>query len=141
MVLVVRWQTALPIKQAMLKMKYGAEATTSEEAKKVLESGTGLYVITVAGLGQGMLRGETDAVKKALLEQTSLSAKGKDELKPTDIQMGRAGRGMDLYFVFPKKVEFAVEDKEIEFTTKFGTINVKQKFRLKDMVFNGKLSL
>jgi hypothetical protein len=34
-----------------------------------------------------------------------------------------------------------VEDKEIEFATKLEAISIKQKFKLKDMVFDGKLAL
>ncbi len=137
----VRWQTALPIKQALIKKKYGAEAGTSDEAKKALEAKENWYVIAVAGIGRGMVQGDGEKIKRELLEQTSLGAKGKEELKPADIQMGRADRSLELYFVFPRKTEFSEDDKEIEFATKLGGTTLKQKFRLKDMMYNGKLAL
>jgi hypothetical protein len=34
-----------------------------------------------------------------------------------------------------------LDDKEIEFSSKVGTIALKQKFKLKDMAVNGKLEL
>ena len=34
-----------------------------------------------------------------------------------------------------------MDDKEVEFSTRLGQTMVKQKFHLKDMVFNGKLDL
>lgn len=145
--LVVRWQTALPVKQALVKMKYGSEVTTSPEAKKILDSEEKAYVIAVSGVGPAMMGqgmrggGDPEAMKKALLEQTSLAVKGKDEVKPTAVQFGRVGRGFEVYFVFQKKDEFSMDDKEIEFVTRLGPVQVKQKFRLKDMVYNGKLAL
>ncbi len=33
------------------------------------------------------------------------------------------------------------EDRKVEFVTKIGSIKVKRKFKLKDMVYNGKLEL
>jgi hypothetical protein len=139
---VVRWQTALPVKQALVKMKYGAEVSTSEEAKKILAADASTaYVIAITGIGSSMVRGDAEAIKKDLIEHTSLAVKGKDEIKPADIQLGRAPKGIEVYFVFPKKVEFSLDDKDVEFATKLGPATIKQKFRLKDMVYNGKLAL
>jgi hypothetical protein len=44
-------------------------------------------------------------------------------------------------FLFPKTVAIDMDDKEVEFSTKLGQTIVKTKFKLKDMVFNGKLDL
>ena len=54
------------------------------------------------------------------------------------------GRGFappfDVYLIFPK--DFAVEaDKEIEFSTKLGKMQIRKKFKLKDMMYNGKLEM
>jgi hypothetical protein len=140
MIVVVRWESALPVTHAKLKMKYGSEVSTSDEAKKALDAGEmKFYVIAVAGAARSVARGQPEEIKKALMEQTTLSAKGKEELKPVDIQ--RSQRGGDLLFIFPKKTEFSVEDKEVEFATRFESVSIKQKFKLKDMVYNGKLAL
>jgi hypothetical protein len=139
--LVVRWQNALPVKQALVRLKYGSETATSPDAKKALESGENVYVIAVTGVARNMLAANPESIKKALIDRTTLAAKGKDELKPTDIQFGRADRSFEVYFVFPKKTEFVVDDKEVEFSTRFENITVKQKFRLKDMLYDGKLAL
>jgi hypothetical protein len=48
---------------------------------------------------------------------------------------------LELYMVFPKTDPIALEDKEVEFVAKVGENTIKQKFRLKDMVFNNKLEL
>lgn len=139
---VIRWQSALPVKQALMRAKYGNEVATSPEAKKFLESTEPNYVIGLSGLSLAMLRTDPEELKKALMEKTSLSAKGKDPLKPSDIQFTRSGERADSYFVFPKTAAFTLDDKEVEFSTKIGTLPpMKYKFHLKEMVYNGKLEL
>jgi len=137
---IVRWQTALPVRQAMIKLKYGSEATTSPEAKKALESDDRIYAIAVIGVPPMVVRG-TDDMKKALMAQTVLSAKGKDELKAADVQFGKANNKIEAYFIFQRKVEFTADDKEIEFSTKFQSVSIRQRFRVKDMMYDGKLAL
>jgi hypothetical protein len=134
-----RWQTALPVKQAFVRIKFGAETATSPDAKKLLEREETNYSIVLSGPFAGLMRaGSPESVKKGIIDATSLSAKGKDAGKPTDVEIGPK----DMLFTFPRSAAaFTVDDKEVDFSTKLGEIEVKYKFKLKDMVFNGKLEM
>jgi len=44
-------------------------------------------------------------------------------------------------FLFPKTTTFTADDKELEFSTKFDKTALKYKFKLKDMVFQGKVEM
>jgi hypothetical protein len=134
--LVVSWRTALPLRQAFLKKKFGAEAGTSPDAKKLLEEPQKFYIIVVAGLPARMGRGGEE-LKEMLLKNTSLSIKGKEPIVPEDLQSS----GTTAIFLFPKTVAIDVDDKEVEFSTRLGQTIVKTRFKLKEMVFNGKLDL
>ena len=136
----IRWQSALPVKQALVKMKYGKEAGTSPEAKQILAAAEPEYVVVVAGLNRGMVRGDADKVKEAMMAATELVVKGKEPIKPDNFRLVGQGK-MDAIFAFPKTNPITEDDKEVEFICKIGTMSLKQKFRLKDMVFNGKLEL
>jgi hypothetical protein len=150
---VLRWQSALPVKQALARVKYGAEATTSTEAKEALDRQETAYVIVASGGAlRSAFRGDPEAIRKALIDQTRLSVKGKEPLKPADVQVGTSGAGgargrggpppaIEIYFLFPKSTPLTVDDKEVEFATKIGDLALKNKFQLKNMVFNGKLEL
>ncbi len=49
---------------------------------------------------------------------------------------------MEVLFVFPRTTPFTVDDQEVEFATKLGRCRaLKYKFKLKDMVYNGKLEM
>jgi hypothetical protein len=138
--LLVSCRSALPVRQALAKVKYGAEAATSPDAKKLVEDPQQYYIISVAGL-PAYLQPRDDEAKQALIKQSSLSVKGKDSLAPVDIQFAPDGRNLDVDFIFPRMVQFTAEDKEIEFAAKATGLAIKQKFNLKNMVINGKLEL
>ncbi len=135
------WESSLPVRQARVKAKYGSEAATSPEAKKIIDQDPNMYVIAVVGPALRAMAGRggesPEEMKKAVMEQTSLSVKGKDPIKCSNIQVGRA----DALFFFPKTTPLTLDDKDVEFSTRIGQIPVKYKFHVKDMVFNGKLDL
>jgi hypothetical protein len=135
--IVARWQSSLPIRQAFVRLKYGAEAGKSDDAKKYLEKEQTAYELVLSGPLQPFLRGKPEDVAKSLGEVTFLSTKEKGALKPTSIEVGK----MDILIAFPKSMPYTVDDKEVEFSTKLGTSTVKIKFRLKDMVYSGKLEM
>lgn len=140
MILTVSWHTALPVREAVAKTKYGAEAGTSAEAKKMVEEEQKYYGILVSGLPGGSGRGG-ERMRDALLKNTTLSVKGKDPIAVSDVQSGGNEQKPVVLFLFPRTTPISVDDKEVEFSTRFGSMIVRQKFHLKDMVFNGKLEL
>lgn len=138
--LIIRWQSAPTVEQALVKAKYGAEAATNADAQKQLQPQDEYYVIWVAGL-PGNVRPRDEDAKKALLAVTTLSAKDKDAITATDVVFNAPARTADAHFLFPRKAAFSADDKEVDFATKFGKNAVKTKFNLKAMVVNGKLGL
>ena len=143
----VVWRTALPIRQA-------------------LENEQAVSVVLVSGF-PGMFRGDAADTTK-LLADTTLKVKGKPDIHPTEIQLtggaapagkggpggpggpgggkggakgGGGGGNFDLIMIFPKNAGLTVDDKELEFNTKVGKMSIRKKFKLKEMVYNGKLEM
>jgi hypothetical protein len=139
--IVARWQSALPLKQALVRLKYGAEGVSSADAKEVLDRTETTYVITLTGPLGAVLKGTPDNLKAGLMDVTTLSAHGKAPIKPTELQVNMSPKGQEVIFAFPRTTPFTVDDKEIDLTTKLGVLPVKYKFKPKEMVFNGKLEL
>ena len=141
----VRWQSALPLRQAQVRAKYGAEGSSSEQAKQFLAQEQNVYVIGVFGLPTG--EGGVEQAKREALAQTTLSAKGKPALRPirVDANFGTTsatgGRLMDVYFTFPRTEPFAATDKDVELSTTVDSLSVRCVFHLKDMMFGGNLAL
>ena len=163
----VVWRTALPIRQALARLQFGSEATTNPAGKALLENEQAVSVVLMSGL-PGMFRTEGADTAK-LVADTTIKVKGKPDVHPTDVQMtggaaaapaGRGGPGgpggpgggkggakgggggtFDLIMIFPKNAGLTVDDKELEFATKVGKMSIRKKFKLKDMVYNGKLEM
>ena len=54
-------------------------------------------------------------------------------------ELDRQGNAGNLILFFPRTNPLTVEDNEVEFAFKLGNLNIKKKFKLKDMMFDGKL--
>jgi hypothetical protein len=139
--LTVRWQSAMPVREAIVKAKYGNEAGTSAEAKKALEEKIDHYILSIGGLPKSALQGDADELKKQMLAQGTLVIKGKDPIKAVDFMTQNGGSTGEVMFAFPKTMPITEDDKEVEFIVKIGDFSVRQKFRLKEMLVNGKLDL
>jgi hypothetical protein len=139
--LYIRWQSALPVKQAAMRMKYDAEVGTSPEAQAILGSTEPNYLIAVEGLTRKITGGgDGDALKKELIDQTALVIKGRNPIAPVDCSISGQEK-ITAVFVFPKTAPIVLEDKEVEFQSKIGTHTVKQKFHLKEMMYFDRLAL
>lgn len=144
MTAVVRWQSALPVRQALVRQRFGSEAGTSAEAKQILEGSPSHYIVVVERLP--MFGPPADAERAKQMEEglkkaAVLNIKGREPLVPEVVQPGRGSAGPMLAFFFPKNQPISLEDKEVEFQVKMGPMTVKRKFKLAEMLFDGKLEL
>ena len=139
---IVRWQSALPVKIATVRQRLGDEADSSESAKKFLATEEKEYVIAVVGVQPAPEDAQpTPEMIEKLKESTTLSWKGQTEaLHPASVLLPRRNSAA-LIYKFPKDHPIDLECKEVEFATRRGPLEIKKRFRLKDMVYQGQLSL
>jgi len=134
--LVVRWQSALPVKQATAAARFGAEVTTTREAIEFLGRREPFYVIAVAGLPPEALPG-ADKLKSGAV----LKARNKAPMPVAEVTVQAQGKLAAVYFAFPRSQPIALEDEETEFSLRLGSSDIKRKFKLKEMVYDGRLEL
>lgn len=149
---VIRWVSAVPIKEAYVRAKLGKEADTSQQAKDYLNRPEQHYVIAVIGPPRrapqqreggeaGAKRpGPSEEMKQKLKTDTVLHRKGKPDLHPEVVEVVE-GQASTMVFRFARAEEITLEDKDVEFATKLGKMDIKRKFKLKEMTWQGKLSL
>ncbi len=149
----VRWDSALPIRAALLK----TEAPELTDTANTLNKPDKDYVIAVMGLVPARRKPDPDkdseenaadlaasrldlnAIRTGLRNQARLLRKYKQPIVPEDVHLDEATGLLQIYF--PKTDPIVLDDKEVSFTTTYGTLKVVQRFRLKDMLYNGKLEL
>jgi len=147
MKLSVRWNSAIPIKQAVIRNQTGIEGEANEEQKTFLGRQETHYVVSLSGLPPEMSRlaENTERLKSG----TMLERKNKEAIVPESVEVRETGSGVTLFFMFPKADAITMADKEVEFVMGLQGggggqgqgLEVKRKFRLKDMVFDGELAL
>jgi hypothetical protein len=135
----VRWQSAMPVRQAIVLTQLGREKADSDQAKKFLGQVANEYVVSVIGLPPQFDR-VPDEQLSTLAKGASLQRKDKDPIAAGAAQRIPGEKGAVAFF-FPKTSEITLEDKEVEFVSRVGRIEVRRKFKLKDMVVGDKLEL
>jgi hypothetical protein len=142
--LTMRWITALPVKEANVMRQYGKDAGTNPDAAKRLAREEQYYIAQIEGY-PGRLTAE------AVTAAAELVVKGVPPVKPAQVDVspgaptGRGAPPNNIFLVFPKAQPGAhvikVEDGEVEVVVNMPGLKLKRKFKLKDMVFNGKLEI
>ena len=102
-------------------------------------------VVSVSGLPPRMIPVEA-AEKERFLDgvrsQSYLRVGKRARWLPTGARLGRQQRWVALYLLFPRNRARPVDpgDKTIEFVTRISDQKISRKFKLKDMVLEGKLA-
>ena len=145
----VRWDSALPVQQALVRSK---SIATKYETK----AATDHYIVTVLGLipaggnynSNAQLSSSSDSQDttrdpretiEGVMRYSRLLVKKKPAILPDDIKLDQASG--ELHIFFPRTKAIEPSDKEVVFETRFGLLSVMKRFRLKDMLYHGKLEL
>ena len=70
-----------------------------------------------------------------------LKRKKKDNIYPEQFDIRGNEQEAEIIFAFPRGDEITLDDKNVELEVKLGQMTVKRKFKLQDMVWDGKLEL
>lgn len=122
---VIRWESALPIRQA-----------THRDALAD-------YVVSVSGQIPTVAHrdpDETEMSRQQRLEMLKEFTRLDRRADPIFLSRVEA-QGAATWFYFPRREPIKLEDRQITFMTKFGPVEIKAKFPLKEMVYRGKLEL
>lgn len=136
----VRWLSALPVKQAMVRFSMSSEQELDEQARQFLDRVESHYVITVSGIPNRMLDPE-EGVQRFIEGGRIERGKNREPLTPENVEPRPEQNRITLFFFFPRTDPITLEDKNVEFVLKAENLNFKRKFKLQDMMYQGKLEL
>ena len=177
--LMVRFNSALPVKHALVKHNMGESTVLTPAMKQFIESEDDYYVVVVENLPPALARFEE--APERLIGTARLRRKKKEDLVPATVEV-KVGQRVQFIYSFVKTDPIELADKEVEFYFKldrpqgagrgagggqrqrggpgggpgpgaggrggggmamaalFGK-EIKRKFRLKAMVYQGQLAL
>ena len=76
---------------------------------------------------------------RALMGRSALKVPGKPPIAPEDAKVDVKTGTLRLYF--PRSPVITASDKDVIFSTRFGSLNVVKKFHLAEMLYQGRLEL
>ena len=125
----VRWETALPVRTAELK--------AGEIAPPTLE-GDG-YRIAVYGIPGTLPKGDPMKLGAPFKQAADLRRAGKKDVKASRVEVFQREDGLVVVFLFPLSAEISRKDEMVEFHAQIGRIVVRQSFDTHEMQFHGQL--
>jgi hypothetical protein len=114
----VVWESASPVRLA--------KKTAGEEPNN--------YIVSMTGMPVG---GDKENIK----DHTTLQAKGKDPITPEKVDVQNSTAGSTVLCFFPKAPPLTADDKEVTFTSRMDSMQIKVKFELKDMLYKNQLAV
>ena len=139
--LVMRWQSALPVREAIARRRFGAQAGTSKEAADILSARQSVYIVGIEGLPAGALTGGVDE----FIANAEIRVKNVPPIRPLQVKSEARGSTTVIYLFFPKEQAGAhiitPADGEVEVTLNLASGRISRKFKLKEMLYAGKLEL
>jgi len=127
----LRWESALPIREAELKARDTSAPTLDADH----------YAIAVYGVPSRMAGGDTKSLANQLKKQAAIKRDGKKNLKPSSVEVLQRDDGPVIVYLFPRSKEITRQDKRIEFDAQIGWLQFAQSFYVDDMNYQGKLEL
>lgn len=127
----VRWESALPVREAELKARDTNAPTLAE----------GQYAIAVYGVPARMVNSDSKSLADQLKKAATIKRDGKKDLKPSSVEVLQREDGPVILYQFPKTKEITAQDRRVEFDAHIGRLQLAQSFYLEDMTYQGKLEL
>ena len=125
----------------MVKQRFGSNPI-GPEGLAYLDRKETHYRISVVGLPRQLIPGSDDAEDTAKLKQIIfLKRRNKKDIFPEVVDVRSQQRSAVIYAQFPRTDAVTLDDGRVELVMNFKATKVKRKFKLKDMVFEGRLEL
>ncbi len=129
--LLVRWESALPVRAAEFKVHESGPPTSSDEG----------YTIAVYGVPGSNFKGDPKRLGEPFKELAVLKREGKRDVKPASVEVFQLDNGAAVVYRFPSSAEITARDIWVEFNALIGRLQVSQVFHVDQMQFQGKPAL
>jgi hypothetical protein len=129
--LMLRWETARPIREAERKAGDTSAPATDEH----------YYALAVYGIPPGTIANASKQIAAALKNQAVLRRYDKKDLKPARVEITLREDGPVVVYWFAKSDDITWRDHSVEFDAQVAQWKFTLSFSLDDMIFEGNLEL
>jgi hypothetical protein len=139
--LTTRWSSALPIRRALALQDFGREGLNSEKAPELLNSDPTEYILEIAGFPTTVIRQGAKRFAAELLDSARLLAPGRTPVRANASHVPEYGMHLLATLRFPRFESLEPNDGTIQLIAQSGNLNIRERFKLKEMLYGGKLEL
>jgi hypothetical protein len=136
-----RWSSALPIRRALALQEFGAAGLDSDKARELLQTREQEYVVDVAGFPTTAIRQGPKRFEAELLNSARILAPGRRPISAISASVPEHGMHLIATLRFPRFEDLDRKEGTIEFLAQAGRMSIRERFKLKDMVYAGNLEL
>jgi hypothetical protein len=141
---VVRWLSAPPYQEAYARATYGQGEEALKQAKEYPGRTEPHYLIGVICPPKLSPPKQESAVQERMKSESALKRMGMTDIHPESMTTV-PGKRQAIVFRFPRTSEITLADKSVEFSTvlylSWAKIYLRRKFRLEEMIWQGRLAL
>ncbi len=154
----VRWDSALPVREAILKLPASDRVEGDVYTPAQIAND---YILRVAGLvpagryasagklqtqsssdDENVSRGkmqDPEPLLEGVMGTSRLIPRDGAPIRPDDVKLDAATGTLHVFF--PRSTAIRAGGKDVTFLVQFGSMHVTRKFRLRDMMYDGRLEL
>ncbi len=145
----VRFQSAKPIRMAIARLSMlngNVDAAAAEQFVETPLAGGDIVVMLAVAPGQDRTELDTGTTELLKNETYLICKKSKRRVQLKQYLTPAEAGGIEAVFVFPRQENgkdlISVDEKEVRFVTEFSSgTKINRKFKLQDMMFQGRLEI
>ncbi|MCX6623047.1 MAG: hypothetical protein NTY38_18665 [Acidobacteria bacterium] len=139
--ILVRWASALPVRQATALYKQRDEKLQAVSINELIAPASSDYIVELFGIPAEIGHRGAGSVEAIAQASATLKLQTGRVLKPNRVEAILHARTMELRVHFPRTEIIELSDRELEFSVDIQIFSVKERFRLTPMRYQGNLEL
>ncbi len=139
--LLIRWSSALPIRQAVALYKAREGKLDAAALNRLVGSAGPDYVLEIYGLPAEVAHLGAGTLELAATRAVTVKTSSGRTINPARAEARLDGLNVTLFLHFPRSSEFTLQDRGLEVDADFEIFRFKERFSLRSMRYLGHLDL
>jgi hypothetical protein len=139
--LVVRWKSALPVRQALALTEFGRDGLQHPQAVESLTRVPANLELQIAGFPAILFTDRAADLESQLRRTARVSVPGHPPASPESVAVPPHGNHLMAELTFPRFANLTPADKSIRLSATVDGARIERDFKLKDMLYQGRLEV
>ncbi|HAX42295.1 MAG TPA: hypothetical protein PLF84_04550 [Bryobacteraceae bacterium] len=139
--LVVRWKSALPVRQALALAEFGHKQLDDSRAVELLNRKPANLELQIAGFPALLFTGRAPDLESQLRRTARVSVPGQPPAPPESVAVPPHGNHLMAELTFPRFASLTPADQSIRLSATVDGARIEREFKLKEMLYQGRLEV